>query len=411
MAAAKIAKTTGKLDKSLLKAMISAFAETALPGENEGFDAKATEEAARFTIETGLHRKAGTAAIALDSFTDAQGRLMMRIALNNDDMPFLVDSVSAAVAASGISVKRIIHPVLSVVRDNALTLTDISRKRMDGQARESFIYLETERVDARERRQLEARLAAVLADVRGAVTDWRDMLAALSADADSLPESEGAALLRWFAHNNMTVLAHERISRDGTRSDRLGLSRVTDAPVLAEDSVALAIKWFEDGGVAPLVLKSNRVSTVHRNVQLDLIVIPVTNGGRITGVAVTAGLWTSAALATTPEAIPVLRTHLAALMDRFGFDPSGHAGKAMAHALTALPHDLLVALKLDDLERVTLTAMSLTDRPRPKLIALRSPLGRHLYIFVWLPRDDVSTGIRKQIQTMLMDATGGSLLG
>ena len=41
MAAAKIAKTTGKLDKSLLKAMISAFAETALPGENEGFDAKA----------------------------------------------------------------------------------------------------------------------------------------------------------------------------------------------------------------------------------------------------------------------------------------------------------------------------------------------------------------------------------
>jgi glutamate dehydrogenase len=83
----------------------------------------------------------------------------------------------------------------------------------------------------------------------------------------------------------------------------------------------------------------------------------------------------------------------------------------MAHALTALPHDLLVALKLDDLERVTLTAMSLTDRPRPKLIALRSPLGRHLYIFVWLPRDDVSTGIRKQIQNMLIDATGGSLLG
>jgi glutamate dehydrogenase len=411
MAVAKIAKTTGKLDKSLLKAMISAFAETALPGENQGFNAKATEEAARFIIQTGLHRKAGTAAIALDSFTDAHGRLMMRIALNNDDMPFLVDSVSAAVAASGISVKRIIHPVLSVVRDDALTLTDISRKRVDGQARESFIYLETERVDARERRQLEARLNAVLADVRGAVTDWRDMLAALSVDADSLPESEGAALLRWFSKNNMTVLAHERISRDGKRSDRLGLSRVTDAPVLAEDSVGLAIKWFEDGGVAPLVLKSNRVSTVHRNVQLDLIVIPVTNGNRITGVAVTAGLWTSAALATTPEAIPVLRTHLAALMDRFGFDPSGHAGKAMAHALTALPHDLLVALKLDDLERVTLTAMSLTDRPRPKLIALRSPLGRHLYIFVWLPRDDVSTGIRKQIQNMLIDATGGSLLG
>ncbi len=411
MAAAKVVKTNDKIDRTLLKAMVSAFAETALPGENEGFDAKAAEDAARFTIEAGLHRKPGTAAIMLDSFTDARGRLMMRIALNNDDMPFLVDSVSSAVAAYGIAVKRIIHPVLSVVRDDSLALKAVSRKRNDGEARESFIYLETERVDAKERRQLEMHLDAVLADVRGAVRDWRDMLAALSTDASSLPDSEGTALVRWFLDNKMTVLAHERISQDGARSDRLGLSRVTDAPVLSEDSVGLAIKWFEDGGVAPLVLKSNRVSTVHRNVQLDLIVIPAKTGNRITGLAVTAGLWTSAALATAPEQIPVLRTHLSTLMDRFGFDPSGHAGKAMAHALTALPHDLLVALTLDDLERVTLTAMSLTDRPRPKLIALRSPLGRHLYIFVWLPRDDVSTGIRKQIQTMLTDATGGSLLG
>jgi glutamate dehydrogenase len=410
MAAAKVAKITGKIDKSLLKAMVSAFAETALPGENEGFDAKAAEDAARFTIETGLQRKPGTAAIALDSFTDARGRLMMRIALNNDDMPFLVDSVSSAVAAHGIAVQRIIHPVVSVVREEAFTLMSVSRKRLEGQLRESFIYLETERVDAKERRQLEAHLSAVLADVRGAVKDWRDMLAALSADADSLPDSEGTALIRWFLDNKMTVLAHERISADGSRSDRLGLSRASDAPVLSEDSVSLAINWFEGGGVAPLVLKSNRVSTVHRCVQLDLIVVPVKMGDKVTGLSITAGLWTSAALATAPEQIPVLRTHLASLMGRFGFDPAGHAGKAMAHALTALPHDLLVALKLEDLERVTLTAMSLTDRPRPKLITLRSPLGRHLYIFVWLPRDDVSTGIRKQIETMLTVSTGGSLL-
>jgi glutamate dehydrogenase len=83
----------------------------------------------------------------------------------------------------------------------------------------------------------------------------------------------------------------------------------------------------------------------------------------------------------------------------------------MTHALTSLPHDLLVSLKLAELERVTLTAMSLTDRPRPKLLALRSPLGRHLYIFVWLPRDDVSTGMRRQIEGMLVEATGGHMLG
>lgn len=411
MAAAKASKSSPKIDAALMKAMASAFSESALPGENEGFDAKACEEAARFTLELAHSRKSGNPAVALDTFADTQGRLAMRIAMNNDDMPFLVDSISSAIAAKGIGVKRLIHPVLSTTRDDAGVLKTVSRKRSTSDTRESFIYLETDRVDAKERRALEEDLLAVLRDVRGAVVDWRRMLGAMSDDADSLPDGEGAALVRWFLENNMTVLGHENLSRDGARSQRLGLSRVSDLPILSEQSVGLAIKWFEEGGRSPLVLKANRVSTVHRHVQLDLVVVPKREGSKIAGLSITAGLWTSAALATAPDRIPVLRTHLATLMDRFGFDASGHAGKAMAHVLTSLPHDLLVSLPLAELERVTLTAMSLTDRPRPKLLSIRSPLGRHLYIFVWLPRDDVSTGMRKQIENMLTEATGGALLG
>ena len=411
MAAAKAVVSPTKIDRSLLKAMTEAFSVGALPGENDGFDVSACAEAARFTLELGQQRRSGNPAVALDTFSDAQGRLAMRIAMNNDDMPFLVDSISAAVAAKGINVKRLIHPVLSTVRDDAGVLKSISRKREAANARESFIYLEADRVDAKERRALKEDLLAVLRDVRGAVTDWRNMLDAMSNDADSLPDGEGTALIRWFLDGNMTVLGHEHVARDGDRTQRLGLSRVSETPILSEQSIELAIKWFEDGGSAPLVLKANRVSTVHRHVQLDLVVVPQREGSSISGLSITAGLWTSAALATAPDRIPVLRTHLASLMERFGFDPSGHAGKAMTHALTSLPHDLLVPLKLAELERVTLTAMSLTDRPRPKLIAVRSPLGRHLYIFVWLPRDDVSTGMRQQIENMLVASTSGNMLG
>ena len=411
MASAKTSLSPAKINANLLQAMAEVFTISALPGENEGFDAKACDEAARFTLQLAHQRKTGNASVALDTFSDTQGRLAMRIAMNNDDMPFLVDSISAALAAKGVNVKRLIHPVLSTSRDAAGFLQSVSRKRETAGRRESFIYLETDRVDAKERRALEDDLLAVLRDVRGAVTDWRNMLGAMSEDADSLPDGEGAALIRWFLDGNMTVLAHEQLARDGERTARLGLSRVSDTPMLSEQSIGLAIKWFEEGGRTPLVLKANRVSSVHRHVQLDLVVVPQRGAGNITGLSITAGLWTSAALATAPDRIPVLRTHLASLMDRFGFDPSGHAGKAMTHALTSLPHDLLVSLKLAELERVTLTAMSLTDRPRPKLISLRSPLGRHLYIFVWLPRDDVSTGMRRQIEKMLVDFTGGNLLG
>ncbi|WP_436428626.1 hypothetical protein, partial [Enterococcus faecium] len=80
-----------------------------------------------------------------------------------------------------------------------------------------------------------------------------------------------------------------------------------------------------------------------------------------------------------------LRARLSALIAKFGFDPKGHAGKALTHALTALPHDLVIAFDPASLEEVVLTAMSLADRPRPALVLVRSALGRHLFAFAWLP--------------------------
>jgi glutamate dehydrogenase len=396
-----------KPDPKLLKPLIDAIGKSALPGENDGFGDAAQRDAAAFMLANGMARPTGKPNIAIESFANSTGKLAMRIAIANDDMPFLVDSTAAALATANIDIERLIHPVLDVERDGKGVLQTLSSKRGSTGKRESHIYLETARVDARERNALAAQLATVLGDVRGAVNDWRKMLAAMADDADSLPEGEGAALVRWFMDGNMTVLAHEHIEPGGKRANRLGMSRSSETALLSAESIERAQSYFADGGAGPLLLKSSRNSTVHRPVQLDVIVVPRATGG----LSVTGGLWTSAALATPPERIPLLRTHLANLMNRFGFDPSGHAGKAMAHALTALPHDLLVSFKPADLERVTLAAMSLTDRPRPKLLAVRSALGRHLFVFVWLPRDDISTGLRRSIEAMLTETKGATVLG
>ena len=49
--------------------------------------------------------------------------------------------------------------------------------RQRGERRESMMYLEVDRDDARGRREIVADLHRVLADVRAAVTDWRSMQA------------------------------------------------------------------------------------------------------------------------------------------------------------------------------------------------------------------------------------------
>src|SRR3546814_2423202 len=94
----------------------------------------------------------------------------------------------------------------------------------------------------------------------------------------------------------------------------------------------------------------------------------VSDGEGSTALSVHAGLWTSSALSAPPEEVPLLRSALATLMEKFGFDPVGHAGKALVHALTALPHDLLISFSSKDLEHVALTSMSLSDRPRPSMV-------------------------------------------
>ncbi len=389
------------VDPALLDALGTAFRASALPGEDENFGDKACREASRFVLRHAASRKTGEAAVGIDSLTGADGMRLMRLALVNDDMPFLVDSVANAIAEQSIAIYRIIHPVLKVERGKAGKLEAIRAERGGPDRGESVIYIETERVDAKQRRTLEGALRDVLRDVRGAVEDWLKLQVAMGEDADAMPDGDGSALLRWFLDRNLTLVAHEHIARDGTRTDRLGIARVDDEPILSQEARGRAFKWFEDGNNVPLLMKSNRVSTVHRSVLLDLVLSPVREGSRIVGLSLHAGLWTSAALATPPHRIPVLRAHLASLMDKFGFDPSGHAGKSLSHALTSLPHDLLITFPLADLEQIVLTNMSLSDRPRPKLLSVRSPLGRHLFVFVWLPRDDVSTSMRVSIEEML----------
>lgn len=399
-----------EVDTGIREALETALARGALPGEREGFDEAALAAAAMFVGRTANGRQAGQPAIAIETLGEGANGRFMRIALINDDMPFLVDSIANALAAADITIHRLLHPVLSITRNSEGALAAILDDDAPGARRESMIYIEADRADAKARRALEKALAETLADVRAAVADWAPMQAAMQADADAVPDEEGAALLRWFLARHFTLTGHEIIHRDGSSHASLGICTRHDKPLIAPASLDAAFAWFEEGKRNPLIIKSNRLSRVHRLVLLDLAIVPVREGKEVKALSIHAGMWTSSGLTATPDKVPVLRSALSALMDKFDFDPQGHAGKTLVHALTALPHDILIGFDRDTLERLALTFMSLTDRPRPKLALASSPLARHLYAFVWLPRDEVSTARRFSVQEMLSMAANAPVL-
>ncbi|MFW2448734.1 MAG: NAD-glutamate dehydrogenase [Qipengyuania pacifica] len=403
----KTAALPGKLQNAITERM-----RLSLLSGDTPFEQARLADAAAFVGALAADRTLGRSSMAIESVSDE--RRLTRIAIVNDDMPFLVDSVAASIAALGLSIDRLVHPVIPVERDKKGLLTGIPDGDPEDAYWESMIYIEAARVDAKTRRQLQESLKETLADVRAAVTDWADVQEAMSADAARIRESdeEGAELLEWLNSGMLTQLGHVIQMRDGSQQDARGICRKSAKELLAQASFERAFDWFDKGkdGRKLLIIKANHLSNVHRRVPLDLFIVPVEEGGKVVALSVHAGVWTSAALAAPPRSVPRLRRQLDALRERHGFDETGHAGKALVHALTTLPHDLLIGFSEEDVERVATTMMSLVDRPRPRLALVEAPLARHLFAFVWLPRDMVATQVRLEIQALLEEAAAARLL-
>ncbi|MEQ7873785.1 NAD-glutamate dehydrogenase domain-containing protein [Sphingomonas sp. ASV193] len=375
-----------------------ALTRGALPGELVGFEPADLDSATDFVGELIASRTPGRPVINLTSGESGQRR--MRLAIVNDDMPFLVDSVAAAIAARGVTINRLLHPIVKVRRDADGTLLAIG----EGET-ESIIYMELDRADARTRSALRAELAQVLAEVRSAVDDWREMQAKMRADAEALG-GESKALLDWFADGAMTIVGYE-VERPGETGDTgLGLFRFPGEPT-DDGGCEAAIRYFEEGGRVPLMTKADRRSSIHRRVPLDLVVVPIREGEKVTSVGVYVGMWTSEALNAPVEDTPMLRTVLADLDKSFGYVPTSHSGKALRHALSSLPHDLVLNLTAKDVRRLVEAAMTLADRPQPTMVLTRSILRGHMFAFVWLPRDELTTARRLAISDMIATACGG----
>src|SRR5579884_468576 len=139
------------------------------------------------------------------------------IEIVNDDMPFLVDSVTAAINGADRSVHLVIHPIVTVARDLEGRLVEFDPPTGTLALRESWMQIEITPEHASDcRDELAAALRRVLSDVRAAVTDWQPMRAALlsvvldlSHRPPPLPAEDVAEVqefLRWLDGNNFTLL-------------------------------------------------------------------------------------------------------------------------------------------------------------------------------------------------------------
>src|SRR5690606_12273030 len=97
----------------------------------------------------------------------------------NDDMPFLVDSVTAALNGLDLTVYLVIHPILKVARDEQGRMVTCAGD--SAAPAESFIQVRVNEQGSAERLdEIRRTIETVLTDVRAAVRDWRAMRARIA---------------------------------------------------------------------------------------------------------------------------------------------------------------------------------------------------------------------------------------
>jgi glutamate dehydrogenase len=361
----------------------------------------------------------------------------------NDDMPFLVDSLTVALDERGIGIHLLIHPVLSVLRDKRGQIIPQPAHDLAGEGtalqeyalqRESFISVE---IDERSHPQALAALtraiAEILEDVRACVTDWpqmRDKMQVLAMDVGSAPLAELAedaleaqAFLLWLLDNHFTFMGYRDIRYEidtntitptVVEKSGLGILRDDKRSIFAQDRIQAAQQAKVRAYLlAPRLIditKANIRATVHRSVHMDVIAIKqISPQGQTTGERVFVGLFTSASYSQSPHTIPFLRRKVAYVLAQAGFDPRGHAGKALAHILDSYPRDELFQISPEDLSDIALRILRLQDRKRIALFVRQDSYGRFVSCLVYIPRDRLDTELRQRFGRVLATAYEGEV--
>ena len=352
----------------------------------------------------------------------------------NDDMPFLVDSVVAALNRMGLAVLLLIHPVVRVARGSGGSveaIVDAADQGAAGFAAESVLHVEvTQQPEGPRHEEIGRRLAEVLGHVRAAVEDWPAMLEALDAQIAEMEATpppvadddlvEGLAFLRWLRDDNFTFLGHREYALE--RKNGAVFSKVVEGGSLGVlRHLSRERRAWHDKPLAPrfarqlerqelfIVSKAWTRSNVHRPVYMDYIGIRRFDGdGRVAGERRFLGLLTSAAYSAPLAGIPLLRRKAQAVAARAGFAPGSHNAKALEHILASFPRDELFQMDRATLEQTARGILHMEHRQRLRLFMRHDSYGQFVSCFVFVPRDSYTTALRERMQAILLEELGGS---
>src|SRR5919199_1346623 len=337
-----------------------------LSDDSAGGDAEALFHETLGVFELATSRDGAPVAVRAFNPTPAEHGYAARGAVletNTEDLPFLVDSVSAELEARGLQIVRVVHPIVGTERD----------------ARGRIVAIRHPRAATRLR-----------------LNDMIDVAKAGEGAYDEEEVSETVAFLRWLLDEHFIFLgARDYEIADGAIRvvDGSGLGLLADCGDSAYarpkplDELEPALRERIEGGDLLIVSKSNRLSPVHRRVRMDYVgVRRVSPDGTTTGEARMLGLFTTKAYAEPASATPLLNRKLRAVLAAEDLIEGSHDYKAAVSLFDSFPKDELLAAPVEDLRGAVIALLGGAGPERVRVLGRRHPDGRGASVIVDLPK-------------------------
>ncbi|MFI7553160.1 NAD-glutamate dehydrogenase [Micromonospora sediminimaris] len=403
-----------------------------------GFTAEEMLDAARAHRELARQRVPGELKLRIHSPDAEQHHSVIEIV--TDDMPFLVDSVTALLNTHHLDVHLLVHPLVVVRREPLGRLVEVAADvepddAISGDLVESWMRIEIDPVrDPEERDKLRRELQRVLTDVREAVEDWPKMRQRALALADELaaartsdnrppvPEkdiTDSVELLRWLAHDHFTFLGYREYrlvpnsaeggpALEAVLGTGLGILRQDSPEARALSSMTPEAHEKVTEKRLLIITKANSRATVHRSAYLDYIGFKIFDeDGEVVGERRFLGLFSTAAYRTSVQELPVVRRKVAEVLDRSGLSLRSHSGKDLMQILETYPRDELFQIKTDDLYHAVIGVLRMAGRRQLRVFLRRDAYGRFISCLIYLPRDRFTTQNRLRMQDILLRELNG----
>ncbi len=321
------------------------------------------------------------------------------------EMPFLFDSTVQLLNKLNIHIEKVAHPNIYVNRDEKGHLISIENHSNQNNRHELIIQIRTSHPLSDElTARLHSELDRILNLVQHAVSDWQKILTKLEDAKDRLLKNK---LINQEQEDFLTNMQSKYFVFFGSaefnltrkelmHSSSLGTFKLEFEELKPQiEAHIFNQKFFETTEENILIGKLNKLSTIHRESNIDYLCLKLNEEKAI----VFIGLFTSILYYQSATLLPIIREKLMQALEMANLNSSSYAGKEIISIVEALPRDELFQISAKELHSLLMELYALLFSPKLRLFIKQQ--AETLSCLLFLPIDLINFENSKKLRSAL----------